>query len=125
MLRIISACATGPGDPGGKWRRKTGGVGDVKDAWCYLPWLSFIPVRLSGGVRFRIAVCGERRHHALCLPSPARGFFAVARPTRIDETVAGGGIDLNSASQGATFAGLVDGGGEPFRGASGAVHLLY
>ena len=106
-------------------RSETEAVGGVKDAWCYLPWLSFIPVRFPGRVRSSVAVRSKLRHHALRLPSPACGFFAVARLARIDGTVAGGGVDLDSAGSVMGFAGLLDSGREPFRGVPSAVHLLY
>ena len=93
ILRIISTCVPGPGGPGGKWRRRTEGVGSVKDAWCYLPRLSLSPVRCPGGVRSRVAVRGEHRHDALALPSAARGIVQVARLTRLDGTVAGGRVN--------------------------------
>ena len=108
MLRIISTCAPGPGDPGGEWRRETGGVGGEKDAWCYLPWLSLIPVQFPGRFRSGVAVRGERRHDALGFPSAARGFFAVARLSRLDGTVASGRVELDSAATRTTFAGLLD-----------------
>ena len=109
----------------GEGRREAEGVGGVENAWCYLPRWSCVPVRFSARVRSSVAVRGKCRHHALGLPSPAGGFFAVARLARLDGPVAGGGVDLDSADPGTAFAGLLDGDREPFRGVPSAVHLLY
>ena len=125
MLKIISTCAPGPGDLGGGGGAKPGGVGGVKDAWCYLPWLSLTPVQFPGGIRFGVAVRGERRHNALGLPSAARGTFAVARLTRLDGTVAGGRVELDSVVRRTAFAGRFDVVKELFGGVPGAVHVLY
>ena len=125
MLQIISACAPWPGDPGGEWRRKTGGVGGVKGAWCYLPWLSITPVRFPGGVRSGVAVRDELRHDTLDLPSAARGFIAVVRFARLYGTVASGRIELDSAVTRTAFAVRSDFVREPFGGVPGAVRVLY
>ena len=61
----------------------------------------------------------------LGLSTPARGFFAVARLTRLNGTVPGGGIDLYSTVPSTAFAGSRDGVREPLRVTPGAVHVLY
>ena len=124
MLRFISTCAPGPGNPGGEWRHGTEGVGGVKDAWYYLPRLSLSPVRCPGGVRSRVAVRGERRHDALALPSAARGIVQVARLTRLDGTVAGGRVEFDSAVTKTAFAGLFNVFREPFGGVPGGVYMF-
>ena len=123
--RINSTCVPGSGDPGGKWGRYVGGVGGVENAWRSLSRWSFVPVRFPARVQSVVAVRRERRHHALGLSTPTRGFFAVARLTRLDETVAGGGFDLYSTVPSTAFAGSRDGVLEQFRGLPGAVHLFY
>ena len=112
--RIKSRCAPGSGDPGGKWGRYTVGVGGVENAWINLPRRSFFPVRFPERVRSGVAVCRERHHHMLGLSTPARGFFAVARLTRLDGTVAGGGVDLYSSVPSTALAGSRGGVRKPF-----------
>ena len=90
----------------------------MKGAWYYLPWWSVVPIR----VRSRVAVRGERRHHALAFSSAAWGFVTVARAARFDWAVAGGRVEFGSAVTRAAFADLFYVVQKPCGGVLGAVH---